>query len=78
MALFIVCWSPLQLFTMVAEFVPTILLIESDEQYKLFVYGYLGSHLMAMAHSLVNPVVYCFISRNFRVMHEFTLKVLKH
>ncbi|KAI2799965.1 hypothetical protein BLOT_012176 [Blomia tropicalis] len=65
--LFFCLWAPLQIFTLIVEFNERFLQVGSPNDYRLFVYSYLVSHVLAMAHSLVNPIAYCFISHNFWV-----------
>ena len=66
--LFAFCWMPLHAFFMVADFFP-------DRMNKWraygdgvsFTYTFLAIHFLAMSSSFVNPLVYSFMSLNFRV-----------
>lgn len=56
---FAVCWCPIHL----------ILLLKSVDMYILSqasVYGQIVSHTLAYANSCVNPILYAFLSENFR------------
>ncbi|KPM07724.1 G-protein coupled receptor-like protein 7 [Sarcoptes scabiei] len=64
--LFALCWSPLHLFQLIVWFYPTIQNQKTKFSYYLYVGSYFLCHWLAMAHSLINPFVYCFMSNNFR------------
>lgn len=68
---FVVCWLPIQSFTMVIwicdkcrnSFNTPFLL-------KLYVSITLITQWLSIAHSLLDPIIYCFNSRNFKVSHQ--------
>lgn len=64
---FALCWAPLHIFQMLVHFYPEM----NNQKTKLSYYTYVGAyyvtHWLAMAHSFVNPFVYCFMCDNFRV-----------
>lgn len=35
---------------------------------QLYVWAFFTFHFLAMAHSIVNPIIYCFMCRNFQVL----------
>ncbi|OTF82716.1 G-protein coupled receptor-like protein, partial [Euroglyphus maynei] len=64
--LFAMCWFPIHLFQLLVWFHPTIQNQKTTFSYYLYVGSYFVCHWLAMAHSFVNPFVYCFMSGNFR------------
>ncbi|XP_054155174.1 RYamide receptor-like [Oppia nitens] len=64
--LFAVCWLPIHIFSLVVYFYPAILNIRTKYGYNIYVFTYFFCHWISQFHSLVNPVVYCFMSDNFR------------
>lgn len=67
-ALFILCWSPIHLFNVLLYFAPSIMNIETELMFNLYYISFFTCHFLAMVHSLMNPIVYCFMSENFRVI----------
>lgn len=65
--LFAMCWFPIHLFQLLVWFRPSIQKQKTTFSYYVYVGSYFACHWLAMAHSLVNPFVYCFMSDNFRV-----------
>lgn len=67
--LFAFCWLPLQIFNLIFTF-HSQLLVDLIYAYGNNVYMsiFLASHWLAMAHSCVNPIIYCFMSDSFRVI----------
>lgn len=66
--MFVVSWLPLQTFSMVVFVYPNLrenYQYQSSE-YNLFVGAYFTCHWLSMAHSCFNPLIYCFMSDNFR------------
>lgn len=68
--LFILCWSPIHFFNVLLYFAPSIMNIETELMYNLFYLTFFACHFLAMVHSLMNPIVYCFMSENFRVIFK--------
>ncbi|KPM07827.1 Neuropeptide Y receptor type 2-like protein, partial [Sarcoptes scabiei] len=64
--LFIVCWLPIHSFNLILYFAPNIMNIETETMYNVYYSSFFASHYLSMVHSLINPVVYCFVSENFR------------
>ncbi|GIY69693.1 substance-P receptor [Caerostris darwini] len=64
--LFVVCWLPIQIFSLLVYFTPEYVLPEQDENFPGFAAAFLCCHWLSMANSFVNPIVYCFMSDNFR------------
>lgn len=65
--LFIICWLPIHFFNLLLYFAPSIMNIETEIMYNVYYSSFFVSHFLSMVHSLMNPVVYCFMSENFRV-----------
>lgn len=63
--LFVLCWLPIHIHTFIVWFYP----IEFHEfqHYILFVLSFFICHWLAMAHSFLNPIIYGFMSENFKV-----------
>nr|XP_027199404.1 prolactin-releasing peptide receptor-like [Dermatophagoides pteronyssinus] len=64
--LFIICWLPIHFFNLLLYFAPSIMNIETEIMYNVYYSSFFVSHFLSMVHSLINPVVYCFMSENFR------------
>ncbi|OWA52256.1 putative Tachykinin-like peptides receptor 99D [Hypsibius exemplaris] len=65
--IFALCWLPLHVFFLTLDFFP-----EAVNQWRsvwdgaIFTYTFLTIHFLAMSSSFVNPIVYSFMSQNFR------------
>lgn len=73
--MFFICWFPIQLFQLVVYFKPTILKAKNHKSASMFYIVYFITHFISMAHSLVNPIVYCYMSQNFRVSVPAVIKL---
>lgn len=58
---FAVCWAPLNFFHLINHFKPKVI----SNKYEIYSVIFLSAHWTAMAHSTVNPFVYCFLSDTF-------------
>jgi hypothetical protein len=58
---FTICWLPLHAFTLIKDF--TKWLDDMPEALWLFY----GAHWLAMANCTINPIIYGYSSKNFRV-----------
>ncbi|KAG8287396.1 hypothetical protein J6590_039020 [Homalodisca vitripennis] len=65
--LFSFCWLPLQIFNAVYNFFPAFANTTTDTSRTLYALSYFGCLWLANANSFVNPLIYCFMSENFRV-----------
>ncbi|XP_054722471.1 RYamide receptor-like [Uloborus diversus] len=65
-ALFALCWLPIQVFGLLIYFHPDAVMPEKDEDFGSFAAAFLCCHWLSMANSFVNPLIYCFMSDNFR------------
>ncbi|GFS33781.1 RYamide receptor [Nephila pilipes] len=65
-ALFVISWLPIQIFGLLVYFAPDYVLPSEDEYFPGFAAAFLCCHWLSMANSFVNPLVYCFMSDNFR------------
>lgn len=65
---FVVSWLPLQTFSMVMFLWPNLRsgFEYQSTQYNIFIATYFASHWLSMAHSCLNPLIYCFMNKNFR------------
>ncbi|XP_042899013.1 RYamide receptor [Parasteatoda tepidariorum] len=64
--LFALCWLPIHIFGLMVYFVPDLVMPIRDEDFPGFAAAFLSCHWLSMANSFVNPLVYCFMSDNFR------------
>lgn len=71
--LFAISWLPLQTFSMIMFLYPEI---REDFEYQsvaynIFIGTYFACHWLSMAHSCLNPLIYCFMNDKFRSdLHE--------
>ncbi|KAG9511266.1 RYamide receptor, partial [Fragariocoptes setiger] len=65
---FAVFWLPLQLFSLIIYLCPTIRegVVYKSTPYNIFVATYFTCHWLGMAHSCLNPLIYCFMNDNFK------------
>lgn len=70
---FVVCWLPLQTFVLLYYLVPAVREAPASRAQRS-VYGaaYFTCHYLACANSLLNPLLYCFMNKNFRVRRQAT------
>jgi hypothetical protein len=68
---FVVCWLPLQTFVLLYYLVPAVREAPASRAQRS-VYGaaYFACHYLACANSLLNPLLYCFMNKNFRVCSQ--------
>ena len=65
--LFVICWLPMKTFMLLIAFWPSMIDIESVVGYYIYFGTYFLCHWLSMANSFVNPIIYCFMSKSFRV-----------
>lgn len=71
--MFAVSWLPLQTFSMILFLYPEI---REDFEYQswaynIFICTYFACHWLSMAHSCLNPLIYCFMNDKFRTdLHD--------
>lgn len=65
---FALAWLPLQTFNLIYAFTPDLLVrLVGHFGQPTYMTLFLACHWLAMSHSCVNPVIYCFMSDTFRV-----------
>ncbi|BES87428.1 7 transmembrane receptor (rhodopsin family) [Nesidiocoris tenuis] len=64
--LFALCWLPLQLFILVFYFYPELATYNTESQRNIYAISYFACLWLANANSFVNPLIYSFMSENFR------------
>ncbi|XP_076315750.1 QRFP-like peptide receptor [Tachypleus tridentatus] len=64
--LFAVCWLPIHIFNMLIYFKEDFTVVSSQGEYLAFVVSFFCCHWFSMANSFVNPIIYCFMSENFK------------
>ncbi|KAH8033133.1 hypothetical protein HPB51_007750 [Rhipicephalus microplus] len=65
--MFAVCWLPIHMMNLVVYFDRDAMLPDTTEQEYLYIAAFFSCHWFSMANSFVNPIIYCFMSDNFRV-----------
>ncbi len=65
--LFAICWLPIKLFFVVIIFNKQLLDFQTSTQYYVYVFTFFIAHFLSMFNSCINPIVYCFMSKTFRV-----------
>src|SRR6218665_523690 len=67
--LFALCWAPWHAFHLVRAYRQDWLLTftEYDAGSPRYLFIVITTHWLSMANSCVNPIIYCFMSDNFRV-----------
>ncbi|XP_075215220.1 RYamide receptor-like [Lycorma delicatula] len=65
--LFTLCWLPLQMFLVLFYFIPGFGTWDTETGRRVYALSYFACLWLANANSFVNPLVYCFMSDNFRV-----------
>ena len=72
--LFVLCWLPIHTFSLLVWFYPNILNLKLKVEYFTYVGAFFACHWISQFHSLVNPIVYCFMSESFRVIDFLRIK----
>lgn len=67
------CWGPLHLFTLFNIIFPDEFEDLATHYLKTYCVVYLLCHLIAMTHSIFNPIVYGLFSKDLRVCHSIYL-----
>ena len=63
--LYCLCWLPVKVLQMLNDY--QLIAACTETAYYTLLYAYIASHWLAMSNSFVNPIVYSFLSRSFRV-----------
>lgn len=66
--MFAISWLPLQTFSMIMFLHPNIRdgYVYQSSGYNIFIGTYFACHWLSMAHSCLNPLIYCFMNDKFR------------
>ncbi|KFM63567.1 Neuropeptide Y receptor, partial [Stegodyphus mimosarum] len=64
--LFAVCWLPIHIFNLLIYFDRSLVMPQSDSDFMNFTAAFFSCHWISMANSFANPIIYCFMSENFR------------
>ncbi|XP_021002527.1 RYamide receptor-like [Parasteatoda tepidariorum] len=64
--LFAVCWLPIQIFSLLIYFSQSSVMPETSSDFVHFITAFFTCHWLSMANSFANPIIYCFMSDNFR------------
>nr|QEE04287.1 GPCR A44 [Nilaparvata lugens] len=77
--LFTLFWLPLQTFVVLFYFVPDFGNLLTEQQRRIYALSYFGCLWLANANSFVNPLVYCFMSDNFRAdLKDLSVRLCGH
>ncbi|CAB3367732.1 Hypothetical predicted protein [Cloeon dipterum] len=63
---FVVCWLPLQTFVILYYSLPEFRGYLSDYHKNVYGISYFCCHYLACANSCINPLLYCYMNKNFR------------
>ncbi|XP_046914595.2 prolactin-releasing peptide receptor [Dermatophagoides farinae] len=76
--LFAICWLPSHVFQLIRVFNKDLLLrfIGNDASSPKYLTIVISSHWLSMAHSFVNPIIYSFMSDNFKADVKYMVKKL--
>jgi hypothetical protein len=74
--LFVICWTPVKTKQIIRSYFRNFFYICSMKSYYLVTTITLSFHWLAMAHSFVNPIIYSFMSKSFRVSLNLLLNTL--
>ncbi|XP_064457762.1 prolactin-releasing peptide receptor-like [Ornithodoros turicata] len=64
--MFALCWLPIHLMNLILYFDRESIEPTTDAGTYLYFATFFGCHWFSMANSFVNPIIYCFMSDNFR------------
>ncbi|XP_067124300.1 RYamide receptor-like isoform X1 [Centruroides vittatus] len=64
--LFAACWLPIHVLNLLIYFFKDELSPNTDNEYYGYIAAFFSCHWLSMANSFVNPIIYCFMSDNFR------------
>lgn len=70
--LFSLCWLPLQTFNAVYYFFPDAVQLSTDSSNTVYTLLYCACLWLANANGCINPLIYCFMSENFRVTRSLS------
>lgn len=65
--LFLVSWLPIKIFMTVITYSPEWLFIDDPQSNNAYIASYFICHWLAMNTSMINPIIYSFMSKSFRV-----------
>ncbi len=65
-----ICWTPIKIYQIILNFYPDIFSFCSSIKYYILVGIYFFCHFVAMTNSFVNPIIYSFMSKSFRVSKQ--------
>lgn len=71
---FVVCWLPLQVSSIIVWFYPPSM--SNAHAYQLYIFVAFLCHWLAMAHSFLNPFIYGFMSENFKVINQLVINII--
>ncbi len=75
--LFAICWTPVKTKQIIRSYFPHLFNICSMNSFYWVTTITILFHWLAMAHSFVNPIIYSFMSQNFRVSVNHLLPKIK-
>jgi hypothetical protein len=73
---FAICWLPIQLFNLIMWLCDSCRKLPNQFQVNLYYGTYFLCHFLSMAHALIDPIIYCFMSHNFKVSINTKLHII--
>jgi hypothetical protein len=68
---FAICWLPIQVFNLLFWLFDDLRYLSTPTRYYAYVIGYFTCHWLAMFHCVIDPIIYCFMNRNFKVINTY-------
>jgi uncharacterized membrane protein len=69
-SVFLICWLPIQLFDLLIWCFPELRDSTSKTHYYVYFGLYFSCHLLLQFHTFMNPIIYIFMSNNFKVSNK--------
>ncbi len=73
---FAICWLPIQLFTLIMWLCESFRTVSTRFEYNLYIGTFFLCHFLTIAHALFDPIIYCFMSHNFKVSINSKLDII--
>ncbi len=66
-SVFLICWLPIQIFDLIIWCFPELRDSKSKTHYYVYFGLYFSCHLLSQFNTFMNPIIYIFMSNNFKV-----------
>ncbi|CAG2174075.1 unnamed protein product, partial [Oppiella nova] len=64
---FAICWTPLQILNLLLWIFDSLRQVDDKFHYYLYFAIYFSCHWVSCLSSIINPIIYCFLSENFKL-----------